>query len=189
MKRLNLLIAFIAFLSMVGCEKSETTDSEILTIEDLLTQDNEITGWSYSGSGWTASSITELSEYINGMAETYNQYGFEEAAQQSYSGTLDNTSSTLQIIIYDMGSEENAKDMYDDPDLGLSSAIDWTDGAGTEAHYALYGGISEALTFYQGSYFVYQQIGYDSDETLSIMQQFALNISGKLEGYQDDDDE
>jgi uncharacterized protein (DUF1330 family) len=180
MKKLNLIIAFVAVLGFIECEKS-TSSSEILTIEDLLTQSSEITGWSYSGTGWTASSMTELTEYINGMAETYDKYGFQQAAQQSYSGTIDNGSRTIQIIIYDLGSEDNAKDLYDDPDLGLSSATVWSGGAGTEAHYVQYGGLSEVLTFYKDVYFVYMQIDYDSDETLSILKQFALNISGKIE--------
>ncbi len=174
-------VVFGSLFIYASCEKNTDSDDVILTIEDLLTKDSEITGWEYSGSGWVATGITELTEYINGMAETYQKYGFEEAAQQSYSGTIDNGSRTMQILIYDMGSEQNAKDVYDDPDLGLSSATVWTDGAGTEAHYVQYGGLSEVLTFYQGSYFVYQQIDYDSDETLSILKQFALNISGKLE--------
>jgi len=176
----SLGIMAISMMIYAGCEKSNSDDDEILTIEDLLTQNSEITGWSYSGSGWVASSITELTEYINGMAETYQKYGFQEAAQQSYSGTIDNKTRTMQILIYDMGSEQNAKDVYDDPDLGLSSATVWNNGAGTEAHYVQYGGVSEVLTFYKGNYFVYQQIDYDSDETLSIMKQFALNISGKI---------
>jgi len=175
------IVVALTGISIYSCEKLDDDGDEILTIEDLLTQNNEISGWSYSGSGWVAGSITELTEYINGMAETYQKYGFEEAAQQSYSGTIDNASRTMQIIIYDMGSEENAKDVYDDPDLGLSSATVWTGGAGTEAHYVQYGGLSEVLTFYSGSYFVYQQIDYDSDETLSIMKQFALNIAGAIE--------
>lgn len=74
----------LAGIISISCEKLDDDGSEILTIEDLLTQDNEISGWSYSGSGWVAGSITELTEYINGMAETYQKYGFEEAAQQSY---------------------------------------------------------------------------------------------------------
>jgi hypothetical protein len=173
------LIVVLVLLSM-SCTKSDSSN-EILTIEDLLVDNNEITGWSTSGTSWTASSITELTEYINGMAETYDQYGFQEAAQQSYSGTIDDGSRTIQIIIYDLGSEENAQDLYDDPDLGLSSATTWSNGAGTEAHYVQYSGLSEVLTFYSGVYFVYMQVDYDSDGTLSIMKQFALNISGKIE--------
>jgi len=181
MNRIILIVVLFAVGVFSGCEKSSSSDDgEILTIEDLLTKNNEITGWSYSGTSWVASSITELTVYINGIAETYQKYGFEEAAQQSYSGTIDNASRTLQIIIFDMGSEENAKDVYDDPDIGLSGATVWPNGAGTEAHYVQYGGLSEVLTYYYGQYFVYQQIDYDSDETLNIMKQFALNIDGKL---------
>jgi hypothetical protein len=181
MNRILLIVLLFTLGVFAGCEKTTSDDDEILTIEDLLTKNNEITGWTYSGSSWVASTITELTTYINGIAETYQKYGFEEAAQQSYSGTIDNGSRTLQIIIFDMGNEENAKDVYDDPDIGLSGATVWANGAGTEAHYVQFGGLSEVLTFYHGKYFVYQQIDYDSDETLNIMKQFALNIDGKLD--------
>lgn len=179
MRTINYLM-LVVMLSM-GCSKNNTTESEILTIEDLLVQNNEITGWSYSGVSWMASNISELTEYINGMAEIYQKHGFTEGAQQSYGGTIDGSGCTIQLIIYNMDTESNAKDMYDDPDLGLSGATVWTDGAGTEAHYVRYGGLSQVMTFYSNMYFVYLQVNYDSDESLNIIKQFALNVDGKIE--------
>lgn len=172
----------LAVLLCFGCDKQSTTESsEVLSIEDLLVQNNEITGWSYSGVSWVASSVSELTEYINGMAEIYQKHGFTEGAQQSYGGTIDGSSCTIQLIVYNMDTEDNAKDMYDDPDLGLSGATVWTDGAGTEAHYVRYGGLSQVMTFHLSTYFVYFQINYDSDESLNILKQFALNVAGKIE--------
>lgn len=173
-----ILLALILFF---GCEKSNPTESdEIVTIEDILVQNNEITGWSYSGVNWVANSITELTEYINGMAEIYQKHGFTEGAQQSYGGTINSSSCTIQLIIYNMDTAANAKEMYDDPDLGLSAATVWTDGAGAEAHYVRYGGLSQVMTFYSSGYFVYLMINYDSDESLNILKQFALNVDGKI---------
>ena len=180
MKIINYLM--LAVMLSLGCSKSSTTgNDEVLTIEDLLVKNNEIAGWSYSGVSWVANNISELTEYINGMAEIYQKHGFTEGAQQSYGGTIDGNSCTIQLIIYNMDTEENAKDMYDDPDLGLSGATVWTDGAGTEAHYVRYGGLSQVMTFYSSSYFVYLQVNYDSDESLNILKQFALNVDGKIE--------
>ena len=174
--------SLLAVILCLGCSKSSTTGTDdVLSIEDLMVQNNEISGWSYSGSGWVATSISELTEYINGLAETYQEHGFEEGAQQSYVGTIDGDSRIIQLMVFDMGTESNAKDTYDDPDLGLSGATVWTDGAGTESHYVRYSGLSEAMAFYKKKYFVHLQVNYDSDETLNILKQFALNVDGKIE--------
>jgi hypothetical protein len=174
------ILIFVIILSS-GCDNEQLTEGEIiLSIEDLLVRNNEITGWSYSGFSWVANNISELTEYINGMAEIYQRHGFEEGAQQSYTGTIDNSSRTLQLMIYNMGSESNAQEMYDEPDLGLSGATIWFDGAGTESHYVRYGGLSQVMTFYNSAYFVYLQIDYDSEESLNVLKQFALNVDGKI---------
>ena len=180
MKKLSFMTLVIALC--LGCSKSSPTKvDEVLSIEDFLVKNNEITSWSYSGVNWVANSVSELSEYINGMAETYQKHGFTEGAQQSYGGTIDGSGCTIQLIVYNMDTESNAQDMYDDPDLGLSGATVWTDGAGTAAHYVRYGGLSQVMTFYSSVYFVYLQVNYDSDESLNILKQFALNVDGKIE--------
>lgn len=183
MKLFSHAILILALILSLGCGTKQPTESEseaILTIEDLLVKNNEITGWSYSGVSWVANNISELTEYINGMAEIYQRHGFEEGAQQSYAGTIDSGSLTLQLIVYNMGNESNAKEMYDEPDLGLSGANAWSGGAGTESHYVRYGGISQVMTFYKSTYFVYLQINYDTEESLNILKQFALNVDGKI---------
>lgn len=183
-KMKKIILVFLVSILMIGfacSEKASTESDEVLTIEDLLVESNEITGWEFSGTSWTANSITELTTYINGAADIYQRHGFEEGTYQSYSGTLDNGSRTLELIIYDMGSEDNAKDTYDDTDIGLSGATTWTDGAGSKAHYVRYGGLSQVLTFYSSSYFVYLGMNYDTDESLDILKQFALNVDGKIQ--------
>jgi len=180
-KYLLILLGLIIFIG-VGCEKSESNeDDEVLTIEDLLVKDNEITGWSYAGVRWVANNITELTEFINGGAEIYQNHGFKEATQQSYNGTIENGTRTMQLFIYDMNTNENAKAVYDDPNLGLSGATDWLDGAGVEAHYVRFGGLSQKLSFYRDKYFVLIDINFDTDESLNIVKQFALNVDGKIQ--------
>ena len=72
-------------------------------------------------------------------------------------------------------------DTYEDSDIGLSGATTWIDGTGEEAHYVRYGGLSQVLTFYRSSYFVYLEMNYDTYESLDNLKQFALNVDGKIE--------
>ena len=180
--RLVFGLTLIILILSTGCSKDEATeDNGIILIEDLLVENNEITGWTYSGTGWVAYNITELTTYINGLAELYQRHGFVEGAHQSYDGSIDDGTRTLNITVYNMGTESNASDTYDDPEIGPTGATDWADGAGDRAHYVRYGGLSQILTFHRGPYFIYIDINYDSDESLNILMQFALNIDGKIQ--------
>ncbi len=172
---------FILALSSMQCKKNVASSDEILSIEDLLVKNNEITGWSYDGARWLANNISELTTYINGGAEIYQRHGFIEATHQTYRGKIDNVDRQLKLTIYNQGNKSQAMATYEDPDIGLVGALDWEDGAGLEAHYIRYSGLSQALTFYSNSYFVYLEITYDTEESLNILKQFALNVDGKIE--------
>lgn len=178
MKKHTLVILAFAII-LIACGKETTKNSAVLSIEDLMVKNNEITGWTHSGQRWLASNISELTTYINGEAEIYQRHGFTEAIQQGFRGKVNNGDRELKISIYDQGTETNARAVYEDPDLGMTGAIPWSGGAGKSARFVRYG-LSQRLTFYRGPYYVHLDINYDSDESLSIMQQFALNIDGKI---------
>ena len=171
---------FVCIFLSLQCKKNAASSDEILSIEDLLVKNNDITGWSYDGATWQANNISELTTYINGGAEIYQRHGFIEAAHQTYRGKIDNADRQLKLTIYNQGNENQAKATYEDPDIGLIGALDWADGAGQEAHYIRYSGLSQALTFYRNSYFVYLEITYDTEESLNILKQFALNVDGRI---------
>jgi hypothetical protein len=170
----------IAVMLNLACSKQATKGEGILAIEDLLVRDNEITGWSHSGPGWEARSISELTVYINGLAEIYQRHGFAEGAHRAYAGTIDSGGRVLELSVYQVDSEENARALFEDPDLGLSGATPWMGGAGGGAQYVRFGGFSQALAFYRGTYFVFLSLDYDTEESLNILKQFALNVDGKL---------
>ena len=181
MKAIARIIAASLVLLSFTCSKQVTRSDEILSIEDLLVKNSEITGWSYSGAGWVANSISELTIYINGLAEIYQRHGFREAGHQTYRGSIGDTDRQLGLTIYSVRSEGDARATYDDPDIGMAGAIDWTSGAGTAARYVRYGGFSQVLTFYRGVYFVSLEINDDTEESLNIVKQFALNVDGKIQ--------
>jgi len=163
----------------LGCGGDSDGDGN-LAIEDLLVRNNEIAGWTYSGAGWTAGSISELTIYIDGKAEVYERHSFVEAAHQAYQGTIDAGTRTIDLTVFNQGNAAGAVDTFNDPDVGLSGATPWNDGAGEAAHYVRYGGLSQALAFYRGSYFVLLEVNFDTEETLSILEQFAMNVDGKI---------
>ena len=178
MKHFCLITSILLIILLAACSKEPTKTNEVITTEDLLVKNNEITGWIYGGDRWIANNISELTTYINGLAEVFQRYGFVEAARQSYEGIIDNQNRKLQLTIYKHQNEESARSVYQDPDIGLGSAIQWENGAGKEAKYIRFG--FQALSFYNGPYFIYLQIEYDTEESLSILKQFALNVDQKI---------
>lgn len=179
----TLISVALALILTSGCKKNSGTDPSGTTdaIEALLVRNNEIAGWSFSGSQWVASSISELTTYIDGMADIYQRHGFVEAAHQDYQGSVNSRSTTLRLTVYNQGASANAADLYNDTDLGFSGAIDWPGGAGEAAHYVRNAGLSQLLGFRRGAYFVLLEIGADTDESLNVLKTFALNVDGKIQ--------
>jgi hypothetical protein len=180
----NRLIAccILLSLSVLSCSKDSSTDGggQGKTITDFVVKNGEIAGWSYAGTAWTASNLSELTIYIDGMAEVYRRHGFVEAVHQEYQGTVDNLQAQIKLTVYNQNTGSNAVALYSDTDLGFSSAIDWTNGAGEKAHYVRNGGLSQVMAFYRGGHFVYFEINTDTDRSLEILKTFALNVDGKL---------
>lgn len=181
MKKLKVIASvWIVIAVLSGCKKSSPTE-QAKTIDDFLVKNNEIAGWSYSGSGWTANTITDLTNYIDGAAPTYQRHGFVEAANQRYQGSVNSAAAVINVTVYNQGASANAMDLYNDSELGFSGAIDWTTGAaGNAAHYVRNGGLTQVLAFVRNGYFVSININADTDESLNTIQQFALNIDGKI---------
>jgi hypothetical protein len=179
----NNVVGLMAVLILLGpfmasCKKEATT--EPVTIDALIVRDNEIAGWSYTGSPWSASTVAELTTYIDGMADVYQRHGFVEAVHQGYKGRVNSVAVELRLTVFDLAAEANASAVYAEPALGYGGALDWKGGAGQAAHYVRNGGLSQALAFYRGRHFVTLEINADSDESLTILQQFALNVDGKI---------
>lgn len=173
------LVFLCLILFIIACGKDTNKNSAVLSIEDLMVKNNEITGWAYFGQRWLASNISELTTHIDGEAEIYQRHGFTEAIQQGFRGKVNNGDRDLKISIYDQGNETNAQAVYEEPDLGMTGAILWSGGAGKSARFVRYG-LSQRLSFYRDSYYIHLEINYDTDESLSILQQFALNIDAKI---------
>ncbi len=172
---------FLALSILFSCSKeSNNTNQDKQAIQDLLVKDNEITGWNYVGSGWIANNISELTTYIDGMADLYQKYGFLEAAYQKYSGKVNNVQVELEVTIYNQLLINNATGVFNDSNNGLNGAINTSNKIGDQSKYIRNGGLSQVMAFTKGKYFVYIQISADTEESLNVITQFAKNVNTKI---------
>ena len=61
----------------------------------------------------------------------------------------------------------------------FNTGIVLDNGTGTEAKYVRYG-LSQALAFYKKAYYVSLEMNYDTEESLNVIKQFALNVSNNI---------
>jgi len=179
MKKIIMSCLILIFTANISCTKEPTKTDEVVSIEDLLVKNNEISGWQYGSESWIANNYSDLLAEINGGAEIYNQHGFIEAANQSYEGQIDNQSRELIITVYNQGNETNCKAVFEDPGIGLNAGITLENGTGIEAKYIRFG-LSQTLAFYKNAYFVHLEMNYDTEESLNVIKQFALNVSNNI---------
>ncbi len=181
MKTIKLWLAFIMILSFISCTKDTTNNNNNnRNVQDFLVKDNEISGWKFYGTGWTANNISELTNFIDGLAELYQKYGFVEASSQAYSGKVNNSDAEIKITVYGQDSKNNALGVYNDPDNGLSSATELIPPVGDIAKYVRNAGLSQVFAFVKDKYYVQIEINADSEECLNVVKQFALNVSNKI---------
>jgi hypothetical protein len=167
------------FIGLLFCSKENNTNPDALTPEELLIKDNEISGWQRTGELWTGSSSTDLYEKINGGAEIYINRGFMEAAMQIYQGQVLGNTASVTLYIFDQGKTANAKSVFDELALGMSSPVDWTPGAGQEAKIERFS-LSQGIIYYKSKYFISLSIDTGLDEGLDVLKTFAYNVDSKI---------
>ncbi len=176
----NLSTYFLAIMILISfCSKDKSSNPDALTPEDLLIKDNEISGWVRSGDFWTASSAGELNNRINGEAVIYTSRGFVEAAKQEYQGNILGNTETIELRIFDQGAAENARSVFDELVLQMSSPIDWTADSGDWAKIERLP-LSQRLIFWKEKYFVSLTITSGLDEALNVLKTFGNNVYSKI---------
>ncbi len=172
------LLFSIILISSLTCSKKNSTNPEIVTITDLLPQDNEISGWVSTGNTWWATSSSELNQYINGEEPDYTKYGFREGAMQSYSGTVLENSTIMEVRVFDQQSEENAQALFQELATRLVNPLVWSE-AGEEARIERFF-LSQKIIFWKSKYFVSLTIDSGLDEALNVLKTFATNMDAKI---------
>ena len=158
---------------LVTCTETEQKDAV-----DLVPADNEISGWTRSGSMDIAENETQLLALINGEGQVFIDNGFVKFVRQRYQGTVSGNQRELELRIVDMNDAENAETVYDE--TGFGSETPWTeDGhAGTEARIEE-GFISDYMIDFWGDRF-YIRITLFNEKTeagLNSAKLFAINVS------------
>lgn len=75
---------------------------------DLLPLDNDISGYTQKGSAAVMTDEQSIFNAIDGGAQKYIDYGFQEGVSQEYS----NGSIDIDVQIYNQGTQTNAQDLY-----------------------------------------------------------------------------
>lgn len=171
------------FLFTVGllffCSKDKSSNPKALTPEDLLTKDNEISGWVRSGDFWTASNAGDLNNHIDGEAVIYTNRGFVEAAKQGYQGEVLGNTESVELRIFDQGTAENAQSVFDELVRQMSNPVDWNTNSGRMAKVERFP-LSQKLMFWKSKYFISLSITSGLDEALNILKTFANNVDSKI---------
>ncbi len=159
-----LIFAFaLAVSPPIGCQRDEAV------IDGLLPASGEITGWSRGGESLRYGP-EDLWEYINGAAENFLAYGFEQVVAQDYRRE---DGRELKVDIYRLGNPLMAFGIYSQlrgPDLNYLPI-------GAEGFCDPY-----SLHFWKDSYYVKVAMYEESEELSAVMERFAEAIAGKIPG-------
>lgn len=123
--------------------------------------------WKESGETKIFTGIT-LSDYINGGAEAYLAYGFQEVAVRNFENA---SGARLTVEIYEMSKPENAFGIFSTDPTGKHLPI------GADASYG-----SGLLRFWKGRFFV-RIVCYPADETIEkIITEIGEKVAASIEG-------
>jgi len=135
----------------------------------LLPENNAVSSWSRDGEP-RFFGPGNLWEYINGAADGYLMYGFEEVVTADFTLGADGSQSIIDI--YDMGGQVNA--------FGIYAQERNPDSQFTEIGIEGYVG-GTALNFWAGSYYVKVTVFEESDSLMQEMIKLASAVSRKIE--------
>ncbi len=168
-----IIALLLIFLACTENEQAEPKDAV-----DLVPANNEISGWTRSGTMDIAENETQLLALINGEGQVFIDNGFVKFVRQRYQGDVSGNQRELELRIVDMGDTTAAKDVYDE--IGFGSETPWTeDGhAGTEARIEE-GFISDyKIDFWEDKFYVSVTIFMEKTQAgLNVAKLFAINVS------------
>jgi hypothetical protein len=161
-KLIVLIIVFFCFF-FPACAKATIEEDglrQFLPGKELKNWQAEDSPQQYAGD--------DLYLYINGGAEIYHEYGFEQVISQDYSSKQ---GKSISIELFEMSGPESAFGIYSFKSSALGKELSIGDGAGLEDYY---------LNFWKGKYLI-TLTGFDADkETVLGLKQIAEAIDARI---------
>jgi len=184
MRNLKVLLFIIPAL-LLGCSKTDTpSNPDVVSIQDLLPRDNEISNWSRqggTGASWVATNVSELQLQINGGFELFANHGFVEAAMQRYTGKVGTESNVeIEVQVYDQGSTTQADAVFDDPNNVFTNPIPPSNppSAKAEIRKDIF---SYTIKFTKAKYYCLITIFSSNDKAQEVLEVFAGNIASRIQ--------
>ena len=178
--RFRMLFPVMAALSIIACSKKNATNPEVVSVEDLMVKNNEISGWNRVGEGWVASSESDLFNHIDGGAPLYTRHGFVEAADQGYSGKVLQDPVTVDLMVFDQGNSTNAQELFNEVSLSLTNSETWQSVNLKEAKIERFP-LSITIIGWKSKYYASLTITSNLNESLEVLKTFADNVGSKIQ--------
>jgi hypothetical protein len=157
-------LTFIFILGMTMMAKTTT-----ISLKELSKQlPGEINGWKKSIKE-TFYNPGNLYEYINGGAELFISYNFQQMAAQKY---IKEELPEITMDIFDMGNSFNAFGVFSHSRESLDNII----APGVESEYA-----SGLLTFWKGRYYVSIMAYPETEEKKKTVLSLGSHIAGLIQ--------
>lgn len=166
-KKAMILLFFLIPCSFIFSLSSQETTKMEKNLSEYLPAPDEITGWkrNYKPEEYAGD---ELYLYINGGAEIYHEYGFQQVLVQDF---LNSSNKSVSLELYQMNDPESAYGIYT-----FKTGLDGKElDLGWEGRFEGY-----YLNFWKGDYLI-TITGFDEDkETQEGILEIAKAVDNKL---------
>ncbi len=165
--RFSWTVFLVALVILFSCRAEKPPSTSRAAILSSLPGDHDISGWTRDGEAREFRG-EDLYIYINGGAEIYQEYGFQNVSVQDYRNP-DGKSVSLEI--FEMAAPESAYGMYTFKISGKGREVSLGNDSEMESYY---------LNFWRGRFLV-TLTGFDeTPETVEALGQFGQAVDRHL---------
>lgn len=176
MKRFKLIISVLilsAFVLMLACgggsDSAPAKQEAAGTLITLLPGESDLPGWSFDKEGARFFGPGNLWEYINGAADGFLLYGFQQVVTADYSNST--TGQDAVVDIYEMRDPVNAFGIY-----ASERSADYTfEKIGVEGYVS-----GTSINFWAGKYYIKITAFEENESLLSEMRKLAAKITTNI---------
>ena len=141
--------------------------------QDYLPLDNDISGYVKKGSASTMTDQQSIFNAIDGAAQSYINYGFQEGVVQLYS----NGSVDINVEIFNQGTQPNAQSLFN---YFMPTSTEFLSLSNPAVVVDLSQATSYTIQYTKQSIFMRITTTEKSDFALDMAKQFYFNIDNKI---------